>query len=48
MRAYVICITLAVVLTVATFGAVDWWQDNDPHPVAYVEGLWLDGLGGGK
>ena len=46
MRAYIICLGLAVAVTVAAFACVDWCQENSPRPVAYVEQLtrWIGGL----
>ena len=44
MRTYIITLTLAVVVTVATFAALDWAVESEPHPWDYAVYLWQTGL----
>ena len=48
MRAYIVCLSMAVVLTVAAFACVDWWTEAEPHPWDYAVELWQTGLGGAQ
>ena len=46
MKAYILILTMSLIVTVSTFCAVDAWQECEPKPVQYIEQLvrWVGGI----